>query len=321
MPGRCRRSTAPVGRRPRGPARARPCARSVGVRSALAVSRSREMPSETVGGRKQPTLTPPAAIAAAAASAASGSPMRTPTTAASGGFASRPAERTSAKSRVAAAPDLVGQLGLGTQDLHRCERRPDRCWCEPGVEDERPRRVDEMIDHCPARQHRTALRPQRLRQRRGQHHVRRTREARRSCCPGPAGAEHAQRVGLVDHQSGAGRGADRGEQGQRRHLALDREHGVGHHQSPLLRAFGEGRGDRRDIPVRHDDHPRPGQPAGVDDRGVVLQRRRRPATRGRTGRPPPPRSRGSRWRTRAPPRRPPARRGPVRARCAAPSSR
>ena len=51
------------------------------VRSARAVSRSRDTPSGTDGGRKQPTRTPSARSRAAASTARPGSPTSTDTTA------------------------------------------------------------------------------------------------------------------------------------------------------------------------------------------------------------------------------------------------
>src|SRR5699024_10099418 len=55
--------------------------RSSAFSEARAVSRSRDVPAGTVGGRKQPTCTPASRQAVAAAGATSGSPRITETTA------------------------------------------------------------------------------------------------------------------------------------------------------------------------------------------------------------------------------------------------
>ena len=109
--------------------------------------------------------------------------------------------------------------------------------------------------------------------------------------------------------------------GQRGEIAVHGEHRVGDDQATC----GVGGGQRGvhlvDVAVRDHGHRRAGQPAAVDERGVVAARRTPPRRPGRRARSARPRWRGSRTRTPARPgrrRTPPAR---LRARRAARSCR
>ena len=94
--------------------------------------RSREIPSGTEGGRKQPTVTPWASAAAWAASATCGDGIGTDSTAPADG---RDAERGGEVGHPAAYD--VGELGPGAQLPQRLQRGAGRGGREPGVEDER----------------------------------------------------------------------------------------------------------------------------------------------------------------------------------------
>ena len=87
--------------------------------------------------------------------------------------------------------------------------------------------------------------------------------------PRPPGPAHAQPVRLVHHQQRAPRPADGVQRAQRGGVAVHAVDALHHHQRPLLVAGGEHRVDRGGVVVRHHRDPRPGQPAGVDERRVV----------------------------------------------------
>ncbi|CAO0833109.1 hypothetical protein SMICM17S_10061 [Streptomyces microflavus] len=106
------------------------------VRSARAVSRSREMPSGTDGGRKQPTATPAARQSAAHRTAASAEGARTQTTAASGRTAVSPAAVSRVYSAVATSRALAAPSRFPAQQPERAQCAARRGRGEAGVEDE-----------------------------------------------------------------------------------------------------------------------------------------------------------------------------------------
>ena len=185
------------------------CSMSAGVRVARAVSRSREIPSGTDGGRKQPMRTPAARAARVAARAAPADGMVMDWTAPAAG--SRRIARAVKGRREPGgqgrrvAPDGAGAPGLVPDDPHRGEggRRGGRG--QAGVEDEAAGPVDEVFAQQGGSQDGSALAtpgpwtgwPSR--------HVRMPGKG----CPGHraaalkgTGAGDAEAVGLVDEQHG-----------------------------------------------------------------------------------------------------------------------
>ena len=172
---------------------------------------------------------------------------------------------------------------LGGQHLQRRQCRPDRRRGQAGVEDERPRRVDQVIAHRFRTQHHTALAAQRLGQRRGHHHIGRPGQADLGQQAASARTPHPQAVGLVDQQHRPVLPADLMQPAQRGQHAVGTEHRVGDHHGAFLPAGGERLRDGVGVPVRGHHDTRPRQPAGVDQRGVA--RRIRDHQRSRPGEP------------------------------------
>ena len=229
-------TTGSCRRRHRAHRRRRPSQRvssSASVRPASAVIRSREMPSGTDGGRKQPTRTPSSRGRGLRRERLARAGIGTDSTAPAGGV---DAERAG-RARRDPARARRGQLGLGAQRRRArpAPRRPRRG--EAGVEDERPRAVDQVLDHGGAAEHRAALAAERLGQRGGDDDVGRAGEAG-SCdqaapavpaTPSPCASSTSRIASYAAHT--------RGQLGQRRRVA---EHGVDRldqHQRPRLGAL------------------------------------------------------------------------------------
>ena len=136
--------------------------------------RSREMPSGTDGGRKQPTRRPPSTQAARAASATCGDGIGTESTAPAGSSVT-PSARPSRGVRRCTSAASAGLLAQHPQGRQRGAGRGGR---EAGVEDERPGGVDQVLDERGGAEHRAALGAERLRQGRGDHHVAAARRGR-----------------------------------------------------------------------------------------------------------------------------------------------
>ncbi len=202
------------------------------------VIRSREIPSGTDGGRKQPTRTRSSRAAAWAATATCGDGIGTESTAPLGVVDAERAGRAAA-TRSVITPGSVGCSRSTSSAASAPGRRGGR---EAGVEDERPGPVDQVLDDGGGAEHRAALGAERLGQGRGHHDVVLAGQAEVGDQAAPAGAGHAQAVRLVDHQQRVVRRADPGQLEQRRGVA---EHGVDrlrqHHRPPAAGAGERGR--------------------------------------------------------------------------------
>lgn len=234
------------------------------------MSRSREMPSGTDGGRKQPTAIPAARQSAAQRTAASGEGALTETTAASGRTAVSPSAVSRSYSAVATVRALPARGKLAAQQAQARESRARRGRCEPGVEDEGAGRVDQMVDHPGRAEDGSALTAQGLGEGEGGDDPVTTRETGGGEGAAPALPEHTQTVRVVDEQRGALRTADVGQFRQRRGVSVDGEDRVGDGQgAAAVRAqlLGDGFG----IGVGYDDGVRPGEAAAVHDGGVIAR--------------------------------------------------
>ena len=85
------------------------------------------------------------------------------------------------------------------------------------------------------------------------------------------GPQHADAVGLVDHQPGAVFAAELDHVGERGKVALHREHPVHHHQHPasVARRALEHRGELGQPVVAKRSDPGAGHHHRVEDRGVI----------------------------------------------------
>lgn len=127
-----------------------------------------------------------------------------------------------------------------------------------------------MLDDPGRAEHRTALGAEGLGERHGGHDIAVTGEP-----GGPQGtaasvAQDAQTVRVVDEQRGARGPADPGERGERRGVAVDREDRVGHGERPAVVA-GQRRAHGLGVGVRGHFGTGPGEPAAVDEGGVVAR--------------------------------------------------
>ncbi len=125
-----------------------------------------------------------------------------------------------------------------------------------------------MVDHPGRAEDGPALAAERLGQRDRHDDVVGARESRRVRGAAAAVTEDTEAVGVVDHQPRAVRPARLGEPGQRGRVAVDGEDRVGHDDrralvGPQCLAYGVRFGVRDDLGAAT------GQPAAVDQRGVV----------------------------------------------------
>ena len=127
-----------------------------------------------------------------------------------------------------------------------------------------------MVDDVLSRDHGAALRAEGLREGQRPHQARVGGHALVGADAGAARAEHPDGVRLVDDEPGTGRGADLEQGAHRSPLAVHREHPVGDDERARCGPRGQRGGDGVDVAVRGDDDLRAGQPAGVDERGVVV---------------------------------------------------
>jgi hypothetical protein len=123
-------------------------------------------------------------------------------------------------------------------------------------------------DHPGRAEHHAALRAERLGERRGAHHVGGPGQPGGGHRAAPARAEHAEAVRVVHQQPGAVLAADRGQRSELRGVAVHREDAVAHHQGGA-RVAVQRLADGGRVGVRDDADLGPGEPATVDQRGVV----------------------------------------------------
>ena len=228
------------------------------------------MPSGTDGGRKQPTARPASRQSAAQRTACSGDGARTETTAASGRTASRPSavsrscsvvatararaarsgSRRSSRRAARAAPAAAGARPVSKMKVRAALTRWSMTWAGPRTA---PPWLPSDLDSVTV-----------------DDDVRRAREARRVRRAPAAVAEHAETVRVVDEQGGAELPAGGGESGQRGRVAVHREDRVGDDDGrSVVRAerLAHGVG----VGVRDDLGGAAGEPAAVDERGVVAR--------------------------------------------------
>src|SRR3954471_950453 len=167
---------------------------------------------------------------------------------------------------------LGAHLGalVGADDPQRAEGGAHRRRHRGGREHERARLDAQEVDHVVRAGDEAAAGGERLRERAHAQVdvVLAVEQLRRA----PAElAQHADPVGLVDHQAGAVRAAERGHVGQRREVALHREEAVDDHQHPPAVRLGarEHRLELVQPVVAEGPHPRAGERDGVEDRRVV----------------------------------------------------
>ena len=207
---------------------------------------------------------PSARAAACAATAAWGDGIGIDSTAPSG--VTTPSASASVRTRSRTRSDSSGRA-RSTRSAASARGRRRRG--QGGVEDERPRPVDQVLAQRRRAEHRAALAAERLGQGRGDDDVGVAGE------PGPrhqARAVDAEAVRLVDHEQSVVRRAQLGQLRQRSRVAEDRVDGLGQHQRALgrrrARSCRAARPHRVDVAVRDDGEPGAGQPGGVDQRGV-----------------------------------------------------
>ncbi len=163
-----------------------------------------------------------------------------------------------------------GPAGFGAQQAQRAERGADGGRVEAGVEDEGAGGGDQVPDHPFGAEHHAALRAERLGQGGGGDHVGLPGDAGGGAGPGPAGAEHAEAVRVVQHQGGAELAGGGEVFGEGCGVSVDREHRVGDHQGARQGAGGERRADGPRVAVRGPGDLALGEAAAVDQRGVVV---------------------------------------------------
>ena len=203
------------------------------VRSARAVSRSREMPSGTDGGRKQPTASPPARQSAAQRTAASGEGARTETTAASGRTAVSPAAVSRPCSAAATARARAARSGSRRSSRSARQRGAGGGGRESGVEDEGTGRVDQVVDDPGRAEHRAALAAEGLGEGDAWRRRRRAPASPAACgAPRPPSPSTPSPWASSTSRAAPRCAAGLGECGQRGGVAVDREDRVGHGERP-----------------------------------------------------------------------------------------
>ena len=221
------------------------------------------------GRPEAPARTPERAQIRWASRAAPGSPIVIRTTAAAGGGTWKPSSVAMAARRCALACARRPRPGSSRMMASAMRAAATLGGARPVSKMNARPHVDEGADDPGGAGDRAALAGQRLGQRECPDDVRVARDAGRGGHAAAARAEHAERVCLVQHEQrlvGAGGPVQFGDG---RLVPGDGEHRVAHHDGRGLGAAGEGLLDRAGVGVRGDHDAGTGQPAGVDQRGVV----------------------------------------------------
>ena len=257
------RHTAAPRRGPRRTARARASSASVSVGA-----RGQPEPARALRHRRRPETARPArrdpAHAAAAATATSGSPSTTGTTAdggagtpaaaarAAAGAGPRPAAPGSARSTRRAASAAPTQAGARPVSKMNERAVSTRCADHRRGPETAPPWLPSAFDSVTVAT--TSSAPA---------------SPTSASSPRPPGPTTPEPVRLVHHQQRAAGPADRVQLAQRGECRRRRIHAVDDDQRALLVPGGEHRVDGGGVVARHDGDPGTGEPAGVDERGVV----------------------------------------------------
>jgi hypothetical protein len=140
---------------------------------------------------------------------------------------------------------------------------------ESGVEDERARGVDQVLDHRWVGKDGPALAPRDFDSVTVSTTSGSPAMPARCAAPRPPAPTTPSEWGLVDDEQRSVPTADRVQVLQGRQVAVDREHRIGHDERRHVRHRRENRVHGRHVVVPHDMRRRPRQPARVDDRGMV----------------------------------------------------
>ena len=213
---------------------------------ARAVSRSREVPAGTVGGRKQPTRTPRSRHAVAAANATSGAPRITDTTADSGRSGTSHTLASSAEWPSTAC----ARQGSAVSTRSAAHAAPTAAGASPVSKMNGRAASIEVVAHRDRPQHRAALAAQRLGHRHRHHDIGRTGQPGLLQQATPTGPPHPEPVRLVDDQQRAVAPAHVVELTHRREVAVGAEHRVRDDHRALLVAGRQLPFHRGDVPMR-----------------------------------------------------------------------
>ena len=235
---------------------------------AITVSRSRELPSGTVGGRIAWAKTPSRSARSQSAVAVFASPtisgtiwVREPPT-------SRPSAASDSRRVARVAAQLLDHVRARLEHVESRERGADRRRRRRGRVDERPGGVDEQLDQLGRGAGVGAVAAERLAER-ADDHVDLAGEPGGGDRPASAGPERAGAVRLVDHQQAVVAAGELDELAQRRDVAVHREDAVGDDQPRVGAGLAQAPLEVLDVAVAVDEGPRAGEPAAVDDAGVV----------------------------------------------------
>ncbi len=236
--------------------------------SPSSVRRRRQVPGGTVGGRIACAKTPSASRRSQSAIASSASPITSGTIWVSDPIGSSPSERSPSRSAAAFACRRSTRSGRSASSSSAAGAAATAGGRRGGREDERPGGVDEEVHQLTRAADVGAVAAERLAER-ADDHVDLVGESGRRDRAAPAGSDAAGGVGLVDQQAAAVAAGEVRELRQRGDVAVHREDAVGDDQrgasrrspQPPLEVLGVG------VPV--DEGLRAGQPAAVDDAGVV----------------------------------------------------
>ena len=271
---------------------------------AITVKRRREEPSGTVGGRIPWAKTPRSRTRSQSSIVALR--RRRPRSARSGSASRRPpspSAASAARRRRAFVLQALDPLRLGRRSSSAGAGGGDRGRRRGGREDEGAGGVEEEVDGLGAGADVGAVGAERLAER-ADDDVDLAAEAGGGDRAAPAGAERPGRVRLVDHQPAAVAAGQLEQLRQRRDVAVHREDAVGDDQRAAPAGLAQPPGEVLEVAVAVDEGLGAGEPAAVDDAGVVELVGEDDLALARPGR----RSRrcwrGSRSRTAAPPRSP-----------------
>ncbi len=253
---------------------------------AIAASRSRDISDGTVGGLTVCARIPRSSATSQIRSARRGSPTTIDRIWVGEPLMSNPSWASSSRSAAALTPQAVDQPGPVLEQVERRQCAAHGRGRRGRREQQGPRRVDQVSRHRAIARDEPAIGAERVPER-SHDHVHLVVQADVGERAPSAGTQRTDAVGLVDDQPEPVSLRQFDDLGQRRHVAVDREHAVGDDQRSaavrLLRSPTRGARDRSGH--RRTSQPRTGGIRRRSRRGSARRRRpRRPAARVRRSR-------------------------------------